>query len=193
MIDLDAPANPHHSSATNEHYTPIEVIEAARETMQGIDLDPATTTSVNENRVKASAFFTRKDAALYRPWSGRVWLNPPGGRAPGNKSNAALWWAKLAEEYAAGRVTEAIFLGFTLEILATSQDAVVWPGDLPFCIPRKRLEFLKETEPGTFVKGESPTHSNVIVYLPPAFEPMKSIARGRFAVAFCKFGKVALR
>ncbi len=189
MIDIDNPSNVHHTSTTNEHYTPLEIIEAARETMGGIDLDPATTTSVNTHRVKATSFFTRKDAALYRAWSGRTWLNPPGGRAPGNKSSAALWWAKLAEEYAAGRVVEAVFLGFTLEILATSQDAVVWPGDLPFCVPRKRIEFCKEVAPGEFVKGDSPTHSNVIVYLPRKDEPIDG--RVRFHAVFAKFGRVS--
>ena len=186
MSDLDA--NARHSSATNEHYTPIEIIEAARATMGGIDLDPATTTSVNENRVNATAFFTKKDAALYRSWSGRVWLNPPGGRAPGNKSSAALWWAKLAEEYDAGRVVEAVFLGFTLEILATSQNARVWPGDLPFCVPRKRIDFVKEISPGEFVKGESQTHSNVIIYLP---RRDRGTGVHRFAEAFGKFGRVS--
>jgi len=182
-------SNPQHSSATNEHYTPVEIVDAARATMGGIDLDPATTTSVNERRVKATNFFTRKDAALSRSWAGRVWLNPPGGRAPGNKSNAALWWAKLAEEYASGRVVEAVFLGFTLEILATSQDAVVWPGDLPFCIPRKRIEFEKEVD-GAFVRGESPTHSNVIVYLPPRHSEDGAVFR--FESAFRKFGRVSV-
>jgi hypothetical protein len=189
MIDIDNP-NALHSSASNEHYTPAEIIEAARETMGKIDLDPATTTSVNRFRVRATEFFTRKDGSLSRPWHGRVWLNPPGGRAPGNKSSAAVWWAKLAEEYAAGRVTEALFLGFSIEILATSQDAAVWIGDLPFCIPRKRIEFDRETSPGTFVAGDSPTHSNVIAYLPPRHGSPAAVER--FAAAFNKFGRVSI-
>lgn len=199
----------HHQSATPEHYTPAEIIEAARAVMGGIDLDPASTQSVNDLRVRAHAFFDRGSDGLTKFWYGRAWLNPPGGKlkktggnvwgyapikdGPG-ESSAAVWWRKLAEEYVAGRVTQAIFLGFTLEIFASSQSAAVWPGDLPFCIPAKRIRFEKETAPGTFVKGDSPTHSNVIVYLPPRDGSADSVdAPRRFAEAFSKFGRVSYR
>ena len=82
-----------HSSATPEHYTPAEYIEAARIVMGGIDLDPATTWTVNNWSVKASSIYTKESNGLIRQWHGRVWLNPPGGKVK-NKSNAALWWAK---------------------------------------------------------------------------------------------------
>lgn len=181
---------PQHSSASPEHYTPVEYIEAARATMGTIDLDPATTRVVNNWSVKAGSIFTKEDDGLSKPWFGRVWLNPPGGKTK-NKSNAALWWTKLAAEYEAGRVEQAIFLGFTLEILATTQEAAIWPGHLPLCIPRRRIEFLQETSPAVFEPGESPTHSNVIVYLPP--KVTRSWDWGpewAFEEQFSKFGKV---
>ena len=188
-------AIPQHSTATPEHYTPIEIIDAARVTMGGdIDLDPASTATVNAKRVDARNFFTKAEDGLAREWHGRVWLNPPGGRI-GNRSSAAVWWSKLADEYHAGRVTQAVFLGFSIELLATSQDAKIWPGDMPFCIPRRRIEFLKEVD-GDFVKGESPTHSNVIVYLPARGGALSvsSVERdagiARFAEAFKRFGRV---
>lgn len=182
-------AIPQHSAATPEHYTPQSIIEAARHTMGGIDLDPASTASVNAKRVLADRFYSKADDGLSKIWQGRVWLNPPGGRV-GNKSSAAIWWAKLAEEYASGTVEQALFLGFTLEILSTSQDAKIWPSELPFCIPRRRIEFLQEVD-GEFVKGESPTHANVIVYLPPRGDTYRSHAAiERFAGEFQQFGKV---
>ena len=187
-----AQAIPQHSAATPEHYTPIAIIDAARAVMGGeIDLDPASTASVNTQRVKAQTFFTKTENGLSLSWHGRVWLNPPGGRI-GNRSSAAVWWAKLAEEYHAGRVTEAVFLGFSIELLATSQDARIWPGEMPFCIPRRRIEFLKELD-GSFVKGESPTHSNIIVYLPPNGTPLAG-TQGilRFAAEFKQFGRVRM-
>ena len=180
-------AIPQHSAASPEHYTPLDIIDAARLTMGGFDLDPATTASVNASRIRAEAIFTREDSGLVHPWHGRVWLNPPGGRV-GNKSSAAIWWTKLADEYAVGRVEQAIFLGFSIELLATSQDAKIWPGDMPFCIPRRRIEFLQERD-GEYVKGESPTHSNVIVYLPP-LRTRRELACERFATEFRCFGKV---
>lgn len=186
-------ANVHHSSATNEHYTPIDIIEAARETMGGIDLDPASTSSVNTHRVKATTYYGKRDGSLAREWHGRVFLNPPGGLdISTRKSNAAVWWAKLAEEYASGRVVEAIFVGFTLEILATSQDARVWLGDLPLCFPRARIAFWKETAPGEYKRGGSPAHSNVIGYLPSVVSMGNGPIVDRFVAAFGKFGRIAI-
>jgi hypothetical protein len=173
-----------HSAATPEHYTPPAIIEAARAVMGGIDLDPATTKSVNDSTVKATAFFTKEDEGRARAWRGRVWLNPPGGRV-GNRSSAAVWWKKLVDEYNSGRVEQAIFLGFSIEILATAQDADAWPGALPFCVPRRRIEFLRED--GT--PGDAPTHSNVIVYLPPNTVDLFASVE-RFAREFSKFGAV---
>jgi hypothetical protein len=176
-----------HSSASNEHYTPVEYIEAARHVMGGIDLDPASTQSVNELRIKATNFHSKEENGLVREWHGRVWLNPPGGRI-GNRSSAAVWWDKLVDEYLSGRVTQALFLGFSIEILATTQGAVLWPGEVPFCCPRRRIEFLQSDGDGGFSRGESPTHSNIIAFLPPLEGGKESLAR--FEEHFGPFGKV---
>lgn len=182
--------NAQHSSVTVEHYSPLELIEAARDVMGGdIHLDPATTYSVNKHNVKAHDYFTKDNDGLSRNWWGCVWLNPPGGRV-GNKSSAAIWWNKLVTEYLEGRVQQAIFLGFSIEILATTQDFGEgrWIGDFPFCVPRARIDFLKEAEPGVFVENNNPTHANVIVFLPPAMGADEAV--WRFHEIFSKFGRV---
>ena len=131
--------------------------------------------------VGAPVYFTERENGLVQPWGGiataaahnRVFLNPPGGKlrkdaeglwqpvkgGPG-KSSAAVWWGKLVSEWRAGRVAQAVFVGFTLEVLRTSQDREVAPlpcQAFPRCYPRERLAF----------GGDSPTHANVIVWLPP--------------------------
>lgn len=67
-----------HSSETAEHFTPPAIIELARAVLGGIDLDPASSDAANEN-VKAVGFYTAGMNGYERPWTGRVFLNPPGG------------------------------------------------------------------------------------------------------------------
>ena len=105
-----------HSSETVEWYTPPEIIASARAVMGGIDLDPATCTAAQQY-VKAHSCLTEEANGLNYRWVGKTFLNPPGGKAPEGsptKSNAVLWWSKLAHEYMVGNVEQAIFIGFSI-------------------------------------------------------------------------------
>lgn len=199
-----------HLALSNEHYTPAPVIEAARAVMGGIDLDPASCAVANET-VKALAFFTKDDDGLGRAWGSsadpsRVWLNPPGGsvrwhkeyrrwalKAPGDKvairdyeSHSLVWWTRLIDEYRSGRVREAVFLAFTLEMIRLSQHTPIKriaPEPVVHfhrCYPRERLRFGGDG-------GNQPTHANVIAYLPPRDEDRASSFE-RFERAFSQFG-----
>lgn len=65
-----------HNSGNNEWYTPSQYIEAAREVMGTIDLDPASNALANET-VKAKTYYTAEDDGLQKEWYGNIWLNPP--------------------------------------------------------------------------------------------------------------------
>lgn len=180
-----------HSSASVEHYTPADIIERARAVMGGIDLDPASSAVANAKLVKATAYLDAEANGYLRGWKGRVWLNPPGGKcdpdglplrqvkghkgyfyADGSRctrpaqSSASAWWHKLVTEYRAGRVTEACFLGFSLEILQTSQTRIgsTAAGVFSLCFVAKRIAFLK-VDGDELVSGDAPPHANVIVYI----------------------------
>ncbi|HEY2616872.1 MAG TPA: DNA N-6-adenine-methyltransferase [Acetobacteraceae bacterium] len=102
---LEAAEN-HRAEGTgeNEWFTPPEYIEAAREVMGGIDLDPATH-SAAQLTVQASQYYTKADDGLSLSWHGRVWLNPP---------YAQPWIArfveKLTDEFSEGGVEQAVLL-----------------------------------------------------------------------------------
>src|SRR5689334_22708338 len=120
-------ANSKHSAQTNEQYTPVDIIERARFVLARFDLDPASSPVANR-RVQATKIYTEADGAeTFRvPWEGRVWMNPPGGTKPvlpgaELKSNPALFWEKLVYDWDQGSVHCAIVLGFTLEVLQTTQ------------------------------------------------------------------------
>lgn len=170
-----------HSSATPEHFTPPEVIEAAARVLGTIDLDPASTALANRYMVKASKYYNARTNGFDKKWEGTVFLNPPGGRCDekgrltsrGKNSAAKLWWFNLVNQYQNGGVTAAIFIGFSIEILQTTQahdgTTLPCPLDFPICIPQKRIRFWTETgnRKSPFVESKSPSHANVIVYLPP--------------------------
>jgi phage N-6-adenine-methyltransferase len=64
------------NTGDNEWYTPSKYIEAVRNVMGTIDLDPATSKIANEI-VKADKIFTINDNGLDKKWFGNVFLNPP--------------------------------------------------------------------------------------------------------------------
>jgi hypothetical protein len=150
-----------------EWYTPARYIEAAREVMGGIDLDPATSELANRT-VKAGRIFTAADDGLEQEWGGRVWLNPPYGKGSG------LFTSKLVEEYDEGRVTAAVLLlnayGFD-----SGWFQPLW--DYPICFTDHRVQFYSpQRETG------GPANGNVFIYLGPDPE--------RFRDTFCQFGSI---
>ncbi len=169
-----------HSSRTNEHYTPTHVVERARALLGCFDLDPASCEEANQI-VKAKRIYTEQNDGLLQTWEGKIFLNPPGGKmhlidgvwqqmprdqngkqnGPGT-SSMVVWWDKLVREWSSNPLNSAVFIGFTLEIMRSSQaDWCIAPVQkFPRCYPSKRLNF----------GGTSPTHANVIVYLPPYYD-----------------------
>jgi hypothetical protein len=147
----------------------------ARSVLGEIDFDPASSEVFNQ-LVGARSYCTATDDGLCCDWPSDVtiWLNPPGGKRA-NRSLAALFWDKLINT----KVKHAIFMGFSLEQMQTTQRSRLSILDFPVCVPRKRIAFIKPD--GT--PGPAPSHSNVIVYVPGTVD-----VRDRFRNVFRSLG-----
>jgi phage N-6-adenine-methyltransferase len=87
-----------------EWNTPPEILEAAREVLGEFDLDPASNPTA-QRTVRARHYFTKEEDGLARPWTGRVWMNPPYAQGLIDP-----FVTKLLEHVKGGEVTEAILL-----------------------------------------------------------------------------------
>lgn len=88
----------------DEWYTPPAFIEAARELMGAIDLDPASCEAA-QGVVQATEYFTKDDDGLTQAWHGRVWLNPPY-----SQPLIEQFTQHLTDQFDIGNTTEAVLL-----------------------------------------------------------------------------------
>jgi hypothetical protein len=125
------------NSGENEWYTPAPYIQAARQVMGDIDLDPASHPIANRI-IGAKEFYTESDNGLARHWSGRVWMNPPYAQPA-----IQHFMDKMGDCIESGDVTEAIVLSNNatetrwFQRLARMASAV--------CFHRGRIRYLDPT------------------------------------------------
>lgn len=153
----------HFSSESPEHYSPQHVIERVIACMGGIDLDPCSNSHDAPN-VPAAAHFTPEDDGLAQVWRGTVYMNPPYGR------EIDAWVEKLASEYHAGNVTEAIAL------VPARTDTQWWQrlNEFHVCFVVGRLTFIGNSDPAPF--------PSAVVYMGSEV--------GNFAAAFDDLGPI---
>jgi hypothetical protein len=131
-----------HSKKTPKWGTPEDIATRGRLSMGGvIHLDPGSSELFN-TAIGAEHIYTEETDGIKSPWDawGReinVFLNPPGGLVE-------AFWQKLIEEWASGVVSKAIWIGFSVEQLATLQDSDLYPLDFSTMIARKRIPFWYE-------------------------------------------------
>jgi hypothetical protein len=194
-----------HSCDSPEWYTPKPIVEAAREVMGAIDLDPASHAEANEI-VQAARFYTEAENGLVLPWFGRIMHNPPGGLVD------EFWKKAMAERE---RYAQLVWVGYSLEQLQTLQVGNdVTPLDFATCFTNRRIAFVENAAKKAarivklLAKGEapgapaaarkvaaniragkeppnSPSHSNYISYIGNQAE--------RFRDVFSRFGRVVMR
>lgn len=167
--------NAQHSALADDWGTPPDVIELVRTLFGGtIDLDPASNEEAQKT-VRAITWYCEADNSLSdEPWDpGSVFLNPPGGKIK-NRSKPGLFWERLLRHRACGLLSHAVFLAFSAESLQNTQGKD-GPSlmDFPICVPKKRLRFV----PRSGQKAKSPTHANVLVYVPGTVDRSEDFQR----------------
>ncbi|MGL5014501.1 MAG: DNA N-6-adenine-methyltransferase [Bacteroidales bacterium] len=169
MIEAEMVMNNHSNNRNDEWYTPQVFVDAARDVMGAIDLDPASSAQVNE-RIGASTFYSVEDDAFTHEWHGRVWMNPPYSRIIKDFVN------KLVDSYEDGTVTEAI-------VVTNNGTDTRWFHRMAqvssaICLPQGRIAFLNSEG----VEVANNNKGQVFTYIGPNVES--------FARVFDRFGKV---
>jgi phage N-6-adenine-methyltransferase len=133
--DLDGTTFDEAALNTDECYSPAWLVDAVREVMGMIDLDPASSAEANTT-VRAAKIYTRETDGLKNLWQGRVFLNPP------FSTGLRPWVEKLTGEIQARRVEQAFVIGPAdmLTRLGHQWFRVLISGSL--LLPHKRIEFL---------------------------------------------------
>lgn len=89
-------------ASIQDYFTPVELINAARVAMGGVDLDAASHPIANRKH-RIPDYFHINRSAFENDWYGRVWLNPPYG-------NNAPWFERILYFLNTGAVTQLCML-----------------------------------------------------------------------------------
>jgi len=161
-------ANVQHSASSSEHGTPPVAVQFAVGVMGRIDLDPCSSAYWQHYTTKAGRYYDREQNGLKLPWSGLVFVNPPGGdKERDERSQVKPFWSRLVEFWRRGAIDGACWLSFTLEHHVVLQGEPTHPLMFPTLTFCERLDYLRRPEGGgPPKKGGAPTHGSAMTLLP---------------------------
>jgi len=157
------------SSGEDNWWTPKKYIDAAREVMGGIDLDPASCAEANKI-VRAAKYYDEKTNGIDKIWEGRIFLNPPYGTA------GPEFIEKFIHDFDS-TFHEGIIL---VNSRATDADWFQPMFNGVICFTDHRIDFNSPAE-----KKTSSTHGSCFIYFGPNEK--------KFAETFAQFGNVVKR
>lgn len=153
-------------SGDPEWWTPKKYIEAVREVMGRIDLDPASCARANKI-IQAKKFYDRQTNGLDKKWEGRIFLNPPYAK------EGPEFIEKFFNDFGSS-FKEGIIL---VNARATDADWFQPLFEGIVCFTDHRIDFDSEKE-----KKTASTHGSCFIY----FGPHKK----KFASVFSQFGQI---
>ncbi|MEK7539609.1 MAG: DNA N-6-adenine-methyltransferase, partial [Patescibacteria group bacterium] len=137
-----------------EWYTPLEYIEAARETMGSIGTDPASSEIANKT-ILAKRYHTKEENGLTKEWKGNIWLNPPYAQPLVSEFCGAL-----VDKFKSGEIKQAVVL--VNNATETKYFQKMLEVCSAICLVKKRIKFLSPEG-----KRGSPLQGQVILYFGP--------------------------
>src|SRR5690242_5917141 len=125
------------SHQSQDWYTPPYIVDAVREVLGRITLDPASS-AVPQQWIKADWFYGIEDDGFALEWDAKtVFLNPPYGKTAGS-SNQAAWSGAMVERFLLGQFEQGI-------LLINSTHGYKWYEELwtryTVCLARERIKF----------------------------------------------------
>lgn len=169
-----------------ELITNSDLIVAANELMDGIELDVASSKKAN-SYVQAPNFFTPSDDGLNaQQWYGSVYLFPPAGAyfwdtknekwkmtrasSPSLTSSHAVWFRKLYRAWLAQEIKQGLYFSNCPDMIRYEPKIF----SFPMCILRSAPELLRITSKEEKMQR---TCTSIIVYLPPTDRSDDAIKR----------------
>ncbi len=153
-------------SGNSEYLSPIEIVNAAREVMGGIDFDPFSSDKANK-RINAMFYSTKDLDAFNTNWHGRVWMNHPFGR-----SYNKLAIERLVNDYCERTIKQACCITYA----ATSEKWFQPLMEYPQCYLSPRTNYYLPN--GTKKKGV--TKGSVVTYLGKNVDKFIEVFDGHF-------------
>lgn len=167
-------------------HTPDEYLNAARELMGDIDIDPATDEKA-QLRIKAKIYYTKDTNGLDKPWLGRLWLG-----TPYKWGLLEQFTQKAIEEYHKGNVTEGLILTHTnntqhdyFQDLLEASSAICLVRDYIRWVKGHAAEEASMKNVGVKWEPEYTKHGNVVFYMGSQVARFKEIFY-RFGVCYEK-------
>jgi ParB family chromosome partitioning protein len=162
-----------YNSGNFEWYTPSVYIEAAREVMGSIDIDPASTALANET-IKAKTFYTKETNGLTKEWEGNVWMNPPYKHVL-----IVQFISTLLKKLEQGEVKQAI-------VLVNNATETKWFQSIleicdAICLPKKRIKFIDPSGK----QNDGPLQGQAVLYFGANVVEFKRIF-ANFGPILCK-------
>lgn len=170
-VRLHLGAHVGNNSGNSEWYTPQEFVDAAREVMGVIHIDPCSCKAAN-SVVRAETFYDESDNGLSKEWYGSVFINPPYGDGTVNE-----FAAKLLAELAAGRTVQAIFLANNCTETKWFQSLISQASAV--CFPQGRICFWSLEK-----HSKSPLQGQCVMYFGRNRKRFKSAFLG---MGFCTY------